>query len=214
MVEPESRNGVLTLRNRALFAVGIVTPLACGMVMSGAVSSMRMYQVFFLISAGAALCQAAVVSAIHPPLRQVAASKFSAQELTGAIKTLAHSKPFLLFIVPMLLFHASWQIDWSMWYIGQVQYLHLTQAQMTTFSGIFNIGQLIAIGVLSGIVRKKGTDRTLPYAALGLMFCPLTMMICLQFPEGMRMLPFTLMVTILNAPSVPQTCALSRFFCV
>ena len=87
-----------------------------------------------------------------------------------------------------------------MWYIGQVQYLELTESQMTIYAGVFNIGQLVAIGFLSRSVQKRGTDRTLPFAALGLCSCPLTMMLCTLLPAQHRMLPFTLLVTVLNAP--------------
>lgn len=200
VVAAEERNSVLTQRNRWMFALGIITPLVCGIAMNGTVGKMNMFRLLFLICAGAVAMQVVTLLGIHPPVHQPAGEKFSARELTDAVKRLAGSKAFLLFFLPVLFFHMSWQIDWSMWYIGQVQYLELTESQMTIFSGIFNIGQLFAIGILSKTVRRRGTDRTLPFAALGLMFCPLTMMICSRLPAGSRMIPFTLMVTLLNAP--------------
>lgn len=200
VVQPDTRNRVLTLRNRYMFVLGIATPLVCSAVMAGTFRASRMYQIFFLFCAVAALTQAAVISGIRPPVHQPTNAKFSRRELVDAVRTLAHSKPFLLFFIPVVIFYTSWQMDWSMWYIGQVQYLHLTESQMTLFSGIFNVGQLFAIGILSRIVSKRGTDRTLPLAGLGLMFCPLIMIVCNQLPQVSRMPIFTLLVTVLNAP--------------
>ena len=200
VVASASRNTVLTLRNRAMFLLGIATPLVCGVVMNGPVDTMGMYQLFFLLCALAALLQAGVVSGIPTPERQRAPAKFSIGELGCAVREMAGSRQFLLFFVPVVLFYMSWQLDWSMWYIGQVQYLELTESQMTIYSGVFNIGQLAAIGVLSKSVQKRGTDRTLPYAALGLCSCPLIMMLCSRLPASQRMIPFTVLVTVLNAP--------------
>lgn len=200
VVQPQSRNTVLTLRNRFMFLLGIATPLICGAVMNGPVDNMRIYQMFFLLCALAALLQAAVVSGIRTPAHRATPAGFSLGEIGESIRQMAKSKQFLLFFVPVVLFYMSWQMDWSMWYIGQVQYLELTESQLTIFTGVFNIGQLVAVGVLSKSVQKRGTDRTLPFAALGLCFCPLMMMLCSRLPMGQRMIPFTLLVTVLNAP--------------
>ena len=200
VVQPGARNMVLTLRNRFMFLLGIVTPLLCGAVMNGPVDTMQMYRIFFMLSAAAALLQAAVVSGIRTPARQGSMARFSLGEVGDAVRQMAQSREFLLFFLPVVLFYMSWQMDWSMWYIGQVQYLELTESQMTIFTGVFNIGQLVAIGLLSRSVRRRGTDRTLPFAALGLCFCPVVMMLCSRLPAGQRMLPFTVLVTVFNAP--------------
>lgn len=200
VVRSDARNGVLTLRNRSMFLLGIATPLLCGVMMKGPVDTMRMYQMFFLLCALAALLQAAAVSGIRTPVRDSAAARFSPRDITAAVRQMAASREFRLFFLPVVLFYMSWQFDWSMWYIGQVQYLELTESQMTIYAGVFNIGQLVAIGFLSRSVQKRGTDRTLPFAALGLCSCPLTMMLCTLLPAQHRMTPFTLLVTVLNAP--------------
>lgn len=200
VVTPSNRNAALTLRNRMMFSIGIITPLVCGMAMTGTVSAIRIYQIFFLLCALATLIQAAVVSFIQTPARQPVASGFSVRELAGAVRLMAASKPFCMFFIPVLLFYMTWQMDWSMWYIGQVQYLQLTQSQITIYNGVFNIGQLVAIGVLSKVVQRRGTDRTLPYAALGLISCPMIMIVCSRLPQIYRMPSFTVMMAVLNAP--------------
>lgn len=200
VVVPTARNSALTLRNRAMFTLGIATPLLCGLVISGPVDTMGLYRLFFLLCALAALVQAAVVSAIPTPARRQSNAPFCPAQLAQAVGEMARSRDFRLFFLPVVLFYMSWQMDWSMWYIGQVQYLALTESQLTIYSGVFNIGQLVAIGVLAGSVRKRGTDRTLPFAALSLSTCPVIMMLCSLLPPGHRMVPFTVLVTVFNAP--------------
>lgn len=200
VVQPDSRNGVLTLRNRCMFLVGILTPLICGMIMRGNGGTVGFFRILFLLSAAATLVQLVTVSAIRVPQRQPVVTQFRLSELTGAVKTLAGSRQFLLFFIPVVLFYMTWQMDWSMWYIGQVKYLALSESQMTIYNGFFNIGQLVAIGVLSKIVQKRGTDRTLPLAAMGLMSCPLIMILCSVLPQVWRMPSFTVLMLVLNAP--------------
>ena len=200
VVQPNSRNGVLTLRNRFMFILGIATPLVCGMVMAGSADSMGVYRIFFLVCGMAAISQAAVVSGIRTPVRQPVCSKFSSRELMAGVQQMASSREFRLFFLPVVLFYMSWQMDWSMWYIGQVQYLELTESQLTIYAGVFNIGQLTAIGLLSKSVQKRGVDRTLPFAALGLCSCPIIMVLCSLLPHSVRMVSFTLLATVFNAP--------------
>lgn len=200
VVPTDSRNDVLTLRNRLMMAMAILAPLTAAAVMARSTHGAGMYRVFFALCLLAAVVQLGVISGIHTPLRQNQAVRFRMEDLVNTIRTLAASRQFLLFFGPVLFFYMSWQMDWSMWYIGQVQYLHLTEAQITVYSGLFNIGQLFAIGLLSRTVQKRGVDRTLPYAALGLVTTPLVMVLCTRLPQAARMPAFTLLMMILDAP--------------
>lgn len=198
VVDDAQRNPALTRRNRYMFAVGIAAPLFCSAVMTtfrGGMNGLGMFRLFFLMCGCAMLAQAAVVFSIPAPVHTALPAKAS----QSTWKPLLRSRKFLLFFLPITFFHMSWQADWSMWYIGQVQYLHLTEAQITSFSGLFNIGQLAALGILSRQVQKKGTDRVLPLAALGLISCPLIMIVCSLLPQAARMPVFTVLVTVLNA---------------
>ena len=201
----EARNNVLTVRNRFMFIVGIVAPLLCGVMMSScsqADEKLLVLQVFYFGYALVMLLQAAVILRIPTPIRAAGERRaaFSMRDVGETVRTLAHHRPFVMFFIPMLLFYMSWQIDWSMWYIGQVQYLLLTESQMSVFNCVFNIGQLVAVGILSGTVQRKGEDHAMLFAALGLITCPITMIVCSLLPLPFRFVSFMTMVTVFNAP--------------
>ncbi len=71
---------------------------------------------------------------------------------------------------------------------------------LSIFNGVFNVGQLIAVRLLSRTVRRRGADYTVCFAALGLMSCPLIMTLCSYLPLPWRMPVFTVLCTTLNAP--------------
>lgn len=205
VVQIEGRNTVLTIRNRFMFIVGIAAPILCGVLMglcADVEGKLQVLQLFYFLCAAIALSQAAIVSRIPTPIRSAEERRggFSLKDIGATIKTLAHRREFMGFYVPVVLFYMAWQFDWSMWYIGQVDYLELTETELSIFSGVFNIGQLVAIGILSQTVRRKGTDHTLTYAGLGLITCPVIMVLCAFLPKAVRMTSFTVLVTVLNAP--------------
>ena len=203
VIEVEKRNNVLTARNRFMFIVGIAAPILCGVLMGlcgTTEGKLMVLQVFFFICAAVTLVQLAVVGRIKTPRREHQGNSISLYDVGTTIRSLAASRSFAMFFIPAVLFYMSWQMDWSMWYIGQTQYLGLNEAELSITSGVFNVGQLVAVGVLSKIVRKRGADYTFSFAALGLMFCPLIMMFCSILPQGARFITFTVLMTVLNAP--------------
>jgi len=204
----EHRNRVLTLRNRFMFIVGIAAPLLCGVMMgaeAGAEGKRRVLQLFYFICAFIALAQAAVVSRIQVPKREKGAGGFSLRDAGRTVVMLMRHRPFLSFYIPVLFFYMTWQMDWSMWYIGQTQYLHMTETALSIYNGVFNVGQLVAVGLMSRVVRRRGNDFTLTLAALGLMTCPVTMAVSSVIPESIRSASFIVLIAVFNAPQ----CAVS-----
>lgn len=202
VVEVEQRNDILTVRNRVMFLVGIIAPILCGVLMGcfqDTQGKLLILQVFFFLCAAAMLFQFLVVGRT-PAEPRASKDGFSLRQLSVTVRELAANRSFMMFFIPTVLFYMAWQFDWSMWYIGQVQYLELTETELSIVSGVFNVGQLVAIGVLSKIVSRRGTDHVFCYAGVGLLMCPLIMITCSLLPAGMRFLPFTVMLTVLNAP--------------
>lgn len=201
VVLPEQQNAVLAQRNRAMFALGILAPLACSVAYRRWGGSTGVFQAIFAVCGIAMLIQAGVLSFIHP-LRSDSAS-ISASD--SAWKPLFRSRDFLMFFIPITLFHMIWQIDWSIWYIGQTQYLKLTEAQISAYTGIFNIGQLFAVDIVAKQVMRKGPDKLLPLALVGPMGCMAALLICTTLPMSARMPVFSVLGTVLGAPQ----CALN-----
>ena len=47
--------------------------------------------------------------------------------------------------MPVVFFYITWQLDWSMWYLGQVKYCKMSEMTLSICNGVFNIGQLAAV---------------------------------------------------------------------
>ena len=50
-----------------------------------------------------------------------ASSRFSVSDLLEAITSVGKNKALRWFFVPVVFFYITWQLDWSMWYLGQVK---------------------------------------------------------------------------------------------
>lgn len=204
VVAMEGRNRVLTVRNRFMFIIGIAAPILCGVLMglcSDTQGKLMVLQIFFLVCAAVTFAQAVVISRIRTPVRNAETSRgVSLKQVGQTIVRLARNRSFRLFYIPVVIFYMIWQMDWSMWYIGQVQYLGLNEAELSITSGVFNVGQLVAVGILSRSVRRRSADYALIFAAAGLLTCPFIMMGSSLLPPAMRFPAFTVLMTVLNAP--------------
>ena len=102
--------------------------------------------------------------------------------------------------MPVVFFYITWQLDWSMWYLGQVKYCKMSEMTLSICNGVFNIGQLAAVGMIAKVVRKKSPDFALIFAGIGLCFCPVIMILVPHLPLAYRGVTFIVLMTVLNAP--------------
>lgn len=201
-VTVKQQNEVLTTRNRFMFLIGIAAPVICGVLMnhqSDSSGKLHILQLFFVVCAIVAFLQAWIISRIPVPAHVPDSKQGSLSELKKAIWEIGHTKEFMFFFLVVVFFYMTWQYDWSMWYIGQVEYLKLNETELSIYSGIFNVGQLFAIGLMSRSIIRRGADYTLTYAAVGLITCPLSMMLCTIIPKPFCFPVFTILITVLNA---------------
>lgn len=205
VIGPEDRNDVLARRSRWMYAVGIAAPIVCSMIMrlnTDGGSKLKAFQFFFLFGAVVLLVQAFVVHAIKVPEREAKeVESFPADGLKDKLKTLLHSRSFMMFFIPISLFYMAWQVDSSVWFIGQVQYIGLTDAEVTLTNGIFCIGQLIAVTVFARLVQRRSPDFAMLFGCFCEALCPLIMVFTSSLPaDAPKMLVFTLLTTTLLFP--------------
>lgn len=205
----EQRNSVFAFRNQFMFSIGILAPLICGVLMGGQPDSdgkVLVLRIFFYLAGAFMLLQAYVISRIPGAQRsdaamaELAKKRFSARDVTSAIADAMRNRDFRMFFFPILFFYVGWHMDWSMWFIGMTQYVGMTETAISIYNGIFNIGQLIAIGLVAKLVQRKSADSGMLLAIGGLVLCPIIMMICPVLPAPMRSPAFTIMITLFNAP--------------
>lgn len=203
VIEADRRNIVLARRSRWMYVIGIGAPLLCALLMKNYTdneSKLRFFQFLYFFCALVMIAQAFVVHRIETPVHEAPAEKESFGDLKGKIETLLHNKAFMGFFIPISIFYMAWQLDWSVWFIGQVQYVGLNDAQITLFNGIFSIGQLVAVTIFARIVQRRSPDFVLLFGCISLSLCPLIMIFSMRLPETAPvMLIFTLLCTVVNA---------------
>ncbi len=200
VVPIKERNMAFTLRTKWTFLVNIGTPLLTGILLASAASTsgkIRLHQSFFWLSCILILLQILTLKRISGGTAHVHSS-VSLSELGAAAKALVHNKAFLGFLAVALLFYMSWQIDWTLYYIGQVKYLKLNEAWLS----YCNVGgaamQLLTIGFWSRINEKHGIRFSIIMGGLGLCFFPLAMIISTSLPANVGPYIFFLLSTASN----------------
>lgn len=211
-VSLRQRNDVYAFRNQFMFVIGILAPVICGILMGRchtADGKLLVLRSFFYLCAVCVLLQAAAIKKI--PVKQQeegkapaeagkASSRFSVSDLLEAITSVGKNKALRWFFVPVVFFYITWQLDWSMWYLGQVKYCKMSEMTLSICNGVFNIGQLAAVGMIAKVVRKKSPDFALISAGIGPCFCPVIMILVPHLPLAYRGVTFIVLMTVLNAP--------------
>lgn len=211
-VSLRQRNDVYAFRNQFMFVIGILAPVICGILMGRchtADGKLLVLRSFFYLCAVCVLLQAAAIKKIPveqqeegkaPAEAGKASSRFSVSDLLEAITSVGKNKALRWFFVPVVFFYITWQLDWSMWYLGQVKYCKMSEMTLSICNGVFNIGQLAAVGMIAKVVRKKSPDFALILAGIGLCFCPVIMILVPHLPLAYRGVTFIVLMTVLNAP--------------
>ena len=211
-VSLRQRNDVYAFRNQFMFVIGILAPVICGILMGRchtADGKLLVLRSFFYLCAVCVLLQAAAIKKIPveqqeegkaPAEAGKASSRFSVSDLLEAITSVGKNKALRWFFVPVVFFYITWQLDWSMWYLGQVKYCKMSEMTLSICNGVFNIGQLAAVGMIAKVVRKKSPDFALIFAGIGLCFCPVSMILVPHLPLAYRGVTFIVLITVLNAP--------------
>lgn len=201
-VSLRQRNDVYAFRNQFMFVIGILAPVICGILMGRchtADGKLLVLRSFFYLCAVCVLLQAAAIKKIPveqqeegkaPAEAGKASSRFSVSDLLEAITSVGKNKALRWFFVPVVFFYITWQLDWSMWYLGQVKYCKMSEMTLSICNGVFNIGQLAAVGMIAKVVRKKSPDFALIFAGIGLCFCPVIMILVPHLPLAYRGVTF------------------------
>ena len=161
-------------------------------------------RVFFYICGAVCLFCSFVLSRIpggeRSPEMLQQVPKFSFSSFVEVFRDLAHSKKFLSYFICIMFFYLGWHIDWSMWYIGQMQYVGLTEAQLSYFNAGCAILQLLTLGLFVRANEKKGVEFTFLFCILSLVLCPVTMLVSGLTPQAIRPTVYLIMGAIVCVP--------------
>ena len=204
---PGERNTIYTFRNRFMFVIGTITPLFCGIAMSAmgdAEGKLFVLRIFYYLSGGFVFLQAFILSRIPEEKKEQAEEekkeKLSPRALLGAVREAAAYKPFRSFFILILFFYLSWHLDWTMWYLGEVQYMKMTEAHLSIFNAACCVVQLFAIGFFARLNNRKSVDFTMPLAVGSMCVSCLAIITGAMVPEGIRPWWFIVVATLATIP--------------
>lgn len=188
VVHPNGRNSVLAVRSSLSFLIGVTITLTGGALLSSASTNdgkIRLHQMFLWVAALLLLIQIVVLRRIpSKPVEQ--RNKFKLNELKSALVDIIHNRRFLGFIGVAIFFYMTWHIDWTLYFIGQTQYLGMNEAWLSYVNIGGAITQFLTMGVWSKINSKHGVRFAIIFGSLGLALCPIGMIIAtsLQTPNA------------------------------
>jgi len=139
------------------------------------------HQVFYGIVAALLLS-----NAIH--LRKIKATnpappkRIQLGEIKKAGSRLLRNKPFKIFAVVALLFHMSWHMDWTLYFIGQANYLMMNEFQLGLTAVGTTVAQFVTIKFWSKRNQRLGVEKPVTFGILGLSLCPVAILISTSLP--------------------------------
>lgn len=181
-----SRNTVLTFRVRITMIVQVVMPLLVGVILTAIPShdgKIAAHQVFYMLAA-----VLLVSNSFH--LRKIKATQpaipkqVSLSEMKTAAKRLMKNKPFVLFCLTILFFHMMWHMDWTLYFIGQANYMHMNELLLSLTPVSAMLAQLVTLKFWSKNNARKGVELPLTYGMLGLALCPVAMIVGVSLPAS------------------------------
>lgn len=205
VVNNRQRNGVYAVRNQFMYLVGAIVPLVCGVIMAGLAGTsgkVNMLRTAFYICAAALFLQIILIR-IVPGGKKEESSQSNELQLTVLKKSfvcIMKDKKIRAFFATMLFFYVTWQIDWSMWYIGQTQYIGMNESQLGYYNALASIFQMLTIGLFAKLNVKQGVSKTLLIAIAALIIFPLTMLGTMVLPTDIRPWIFMFICVLLCIP--------------
>lgn len=208
-VRSHTRNLVYTFRNRFMMFAGTLAPLICSAAMGPVDSTegkLTVLRVFYYICGGMMILQAIAISRIKDGVRSpeliAEMKKFSVRDIGSVLRQVAADKRFLSFFFAIMLFYFGWHLDWSMFYIVQVQYCGFTEVNLGYYCSLNCVVQLLSIGFWSRLNGRKSVYFTFIFGASGLTIGSLFVLFTLLMPEAARMI---LLMILVNIAIIPQT---------
>ena len=193
LVDIRGRNRVYATRSRVMAVFGVIVPILCGVLMSGQSESsgkLTVLSVFMIISGVMMLVQAFVVFRIPGGKRSQAQldaiEKFSLKNLGESIMGAIKNRPFMAFVLGAMLVYTSWQLDWSMWYIGQTQYAMMSEAQLSYYNAACAVVQIFALGIWAKMNQKRSVHFTICLCVGGAALYPMYAALMTFLPVAVR----------------------------
>jgi MFS family permease len=184
VVVEEERNRVFSLRTKWTFAVGITIPLITGTLLVSAETithKIIYHQLFFFVAAFLIIIQVIVLSKIEGGT-VLPQQHMNLGDLKRALGDLVKDKRYRSFVGVALFFYMVWQSDWTLYYLGQVNYLDFNEQWLSfVIVGGATI-QFLSIGFWTRLNERLGIWFSIILGTLGLSIYPLAMIVSTSLP--------------------------------
>lgn len=187
VVEPEKRNAVLTFRARVTMLVSVAMPLVSGGILASVQNhdgKIRVHQIFYVV-VGLLLIGNAVFLRRIKATKPAGPKQISRAQFKAAIRRLLGNKPFIGFVAVALFFHLTWHIDWTLYFIGQANYLLMNEFLLSLTGVGATLAQLVTLAFWSRKNIRYGVEKPVTFGILGLALCPIAMILALSVPVRM-----------------------------
>ena len=214
VVDETQRNTVLTFRARVTMLVSVFMPLISGGVLASVASEsgkIIVHQIFYIL-VGTMLVANAIFLRRIKAIAPAAPRRITRAQFAEAVKSLGHNKPFVIFAAVALFFHITWHMDWTLYFIGQANYLEMNEFLLSLTGVGATLAQLLTIGFWSRQNARHGVEKPVTYGILGLSLCPVAMILALTVPSWMAIPVF--LVANFVAHIAFATIAISFFQCL
>ncbi|MCL2357638.1 MAG: MFS transporter [Defluviitaleaceae bacterium] len=180
----ESRNNILTFRARMTMIIQLVAPLTIGIILTSIVSDtgkLAAHQVFYVLAAVLLISNAVHFRKIKA-VRPAEPKRISFAQMKTAARRLSKNKLFILFALVILFFHMTWHVDWTLYFIGQRNYLQMNEFLLGLTPVVAMIAQLVTLKRWSRKNSREGVERPLVWGILGLAIAPIAMIVGVSMP--------------------------------
>lgn len=199
-VRDEDRNRVYGFRGRFVYTIATVAPLLCGAMITQTTHTeekLLVLRIFYYTCSLAMFLLGIVLMHIKSPRRseEQCREHITLRVIRKTVGEMKDDKNFRRFFGGIVLFYLVWHIDWSMWYIGEMQYVGLSEFQLSIVNGLGSVASLLSIGMWSRRVGQQGVDSVFPFAIAGLASSTVAMLVSLMLPAALRPTVFIVLQT-------------------
>ena len=194
------RNKTITVRTSIAVFIGVLAPLITGNILSRLNTDelkIMAHQGFFFSGAVLIAIQIMVLMRMNPVSQPVSAGH-GFGELKKACVSLIHNKAFMFYACVAWFFYLTWQMDWTMGFIGQTQYLKMNEAQLGYVIVTSTLAQFLTLQFWSRMNERKGVVFTMTYGLFGLCLNPLAMIAATLLPASVNIPLFILFCALTN----------------
>jgi len=207
VVDIKDRNRVLTTRSHMDVFISIPLPLLVGTILlhtAAGRGKITVHQCFYFF-ASLFLVLTAINYRRIKAVRPAAPKRVSFFETKKAVKSLLNNKQYLLFIAAALFFYMMWHFDWTLYFIGQVNYLKMNEFQIGLTTLGSTTAQFLTMRFWSRINEKHGVVLPVTLGILGLSLCPIVMIISTSLPVSIAPFVFLPLHAIVSLPLATTT---------